>query len=467
MNIHASLSPSADYRVAMALPLFVSIVYLGSLFILPSPYVLLLCGSSLVVFAAFHSRLRLSLLFLLLPLARTGFGLIPDHPGFGIFDIYALLFMCLFLFSLSLPSRSTLRYAPPLILLPLMLISFIPGLTAVNTVSKTLNNGIFLLNNAVLLVAVYSLVSQNDSFKSHRLIWLNAITSSLFALYGLYLTASPSSIFQTLINRNTNALTGDPNYYAGYLIMVISHILGLLLVTKRMTFRIALVVMLIILFLATLLTVSRAGYIALFAVLFAFFTYLYYNYNLRRLLSILATITLFSLATLYFSTNIASKFVNLFSMSERIESAVTGEDGSFKQRLKILTVAYRVIQANPVLGVGYANFEPVFNKYRLGYFSTGDSRVAHNTYVTILAESGVVGFTGAMVFFLSIFIFIRKRYRSSTDQNDRTMLFALGISLFSFMLMSATLEQMFESHFWVFLGYTLSFAQKLSDTSTA
>jgi len=454
-----------DSHIRSAIPSIISVFFLASLFVFPLPVTVILCVSALLVIFAVNTQARLSILFLLLPLSRTGFGLIPDHPGFGVFDIYALVFMGLFLFSLVSPVSSNIRYAFPLALFPVMLISFLPGLITVISTTKTLNNGVFLLNNAFLMFAVYSLIYKTSPFKSHGLIWLNAAASALFALYGLYLTASPSSIFQTLINRNTNELTGDPNYYAGYLIMIISHIFGLLLTTKRFALRIALIIMLAVLLVATMLTVSRAGYITLIAVLLAYFVYLYYNFNLRRLLSILASVILLSLATLYFSTNIATKFVNLFSMSERIESAVTGEDGSFKQRLKILTVASRIIEDNPVIGVGYGNFEPVFNKYRLGYFSTGDSRVAHNTFATILAENGLIGFAGASVFFVSIFLFLLKAYRTTAEQRHKPILFSLGLSLFSFMLMSVTLEQMYESYFWVFLGYALAFAVKVSQSS--
>jgi len=77
----------------------------------------------------------------------------------------------------------------------------------------------------------------------------------------------------------------------------------------------------------------------------------------------------------------------------------------------------------------------------------------------------LIGFAGASVFFVSIFLFLLKAYRTTAEQRHKPILFSLGLSLFSFMLMSVTLEQMYESYFWVFLGYALAFAVKVSQSS--
>jgi O-antigen ligase len=130
--------------------------------------------------------------------------------------------------------------------------------------------------------------------------------------------------------------------------------------------------------------------------------------------------------------------VGVWSRMTKLASADTenlGEiDSSAEQRFELWKVAAAVARDHPVFGVGFGAYELANAAYvRTGQFSflARGRRVAHNSYLTLLAETGIFGFLLFMGFLVSLFRMALSRAREldvvdpSTAKQLRVMLVGL------------------------------------------
>jgi probable O-glycosylation ligase (exosortase A-associated) len=107
-------------------------------------------------------------------------------------------------------------------------------------------------------------------------------------------------------------------------------------------------------------------------------------------------------------------------------------EGSARARLDAWTVAARMVQAKPILGVGFAKFQENYRRYDPKASSENDSQVgthvAHNSYFQIWAECGTLAFVLYMLLFAWCFLDLWRlrreaaaRYHSSWILSYTTM----------------------------------------------
>jgi O-antigen ligase len=86
------------------------------------------------------------------------------------------------------------------------------------------------------------------------------------------------------------------------------------------------------------------------------------------------------------------------SYISRLETITSHEDSSSQGRLMYWKAAVRMWRDHPMFGVGFgtANFETLLSSY----LGKNDTHVAHNTYLQVLADSGIFAailFTGLLL----------------------------------------------------------------------
>ncbi|MEK6732830.1 MAG: O-antigen ligase family protein, partial [Candidatus Omnitrophota bacterium] len=79
---------------------------------------------------------------------------------------------------------------------------------------------------------------------------------------------------------------------------------------------------------------------------------------------------------------------------------IDNPQNSITQRMNYWRTAIGVIKDHPFLGVGPGNFQEVFLKYKIG-LST-NTRYAHNIFLHMWAEAGILGFAGVCFFLFSL-----------------------------------------------------------------
>lgn len=329
----------------------------------------------------------------------------------------------LFIMAIKLRGRLKDKYSKILILLPL---SAIPSLTY----SFFMGNyyaSFYLFILLVLAVYYYEFVLIKMEFYEKinfiNLIVLSLIVAGMFNklyqgfVHGPELAAYMNPLLYGLISRG-GGMNGS-NHVGGILLVLLP------LITSKKVFVIT-VIFLISCF-------SRGIYFVLFVYLSyivlmnGYFILKKSTINKREILSILLVFTgisfLLSIIPIEFYDELQRNFIN------RLEAfLVVGEN----QRFDVFNIAIRIFQESSYIGVGPANFYYGFDMLDTSLYEDRFSN-AHNLYLTLLVENGIV----FLILFLYIsLIFLIKAYKVNTR---------LFISLSIFMFYGLFSGQLYEA----------------------
>jgi O-antigen ligase len=239
--------------------------------------------------------------------------------------------------------------------------------------------------NLSLLPIVYAAVRRREHVAAVLGVYVGGAV--LMALYGVATRSSEDGY------ARISGVAGTANELASLLVTALLIAVGLMLAQRRAPVLRALCLGAAAVCLAGLfLTLSRAGLVALGGALVA----AVFVGGRRRLGAGLLALAIGLTALGYFS----------FAASEQARERVTTL-GSGTGRTDIWTVAWRMVDDDPVRGVGAGNFQTASIHYLLrpgailrDEFIVDKPQVAHNAYLQVLAELGVPGlvlFAGLLV----------------------------------------------------------------------
>ncbi len=139
---------------------------------------------------------------------------------------------------------------------------------------------------------------------------------------------------------------------------------------------------------------------------------------------------------------------------------VSGEGGS--GRLSLWTVGLRMIEAHPLNGVGTGQFPLASVHYLLrpGLIESGKlilttPKVAHNTYLNIVAEMGIVGgvlFISILLFSVGCALLAVKRVREAGDEKTEMLLRGFVVGLAGYMVTLLFLSEMYSKLLWIVIA---------------
>jgi putative inorganic carbon (HCO3(-)) transporter len=241
--------------------------------------------------------------------------------------------------------------------------------------------------DVVLFLIVYSAIKT-----PRQAIWLIAAFVAgavLDAAYGLLFVSAADPAH--LAAQRLGSSIDNPNELASILVAALALSLGLAAASRRASLgRLAALCAAAICGGAIFLTGSRGGLIGLGVALVAF---LIVGTRWRMRIVIIA-IVLALVGFGYF------EFVASADLRSHVSTV-----GSGTGRLDLWTVGWRMVQANPILGVGPGNFDVSSVHYLLqpgaieqARYFIGTPKVAHNSYLEVLATLGIVG----LAFFIMI-----------------------------------------------------------------
>ena len=224
-------------------------------------------------------------------------------------------------------------------------------------------------------------------------LWANyVIMPFLGNTFGKVVIANPSWLVKisSLTYFRAIAIFPDPHMLALFLGMLFPLAVALALKERKKRWTIASCVI----FLADLLTFSRGGYLGLLAgfifLLFIFRKVIVSRYKMALFLTSVAIFLI-----LIIPNPLASRFFSSFNLKE----------GSNEGRIAMWEKAVETIKNHPLLGVGIGNFplevNPLVN-YRVPIY-------AHNTYLDIASESGILAsFAWIGILFSALGAFLKR-----------------------------------------------------------
>ncbi len=204
----------------------------------------------------------------------------------------------------------------------------------------------------------------------------------------------------------------QPNPYAGYINMSLPIALSLMLLGRNWATRILAGIVAVLLGAAEYLTKSNGGEIAItVAILFVFIVGFP---QLRKLAAIAGVGLLVLIAALLagvipqrLTRPILSK-LGLVAISFTSPSA---QDYSTAERLAHWIAGINMFLDHPFTGVGIGNYGPAYAPYHVTIFVNSLDH-AHNYYINISAETGIIGFTTFALFLIAMFIAGGRAYRA-------------------------------------------------------
>lgn len=243
-------------------------------------------------------------------------------------------------------------------------------------------------------------------------------------------------------------IAGDPNYYALIAICIVP--LCLLAVERSKGWgRLFLVASGILIVAAMLIGASRGGALALvvagcYAVL-----------HLRRkvLVGGMAALTVAGLLIFVPST-----------LMDRLLNPDYGSDVSAEARLDLWNAGLRMVEANPVLGVGPANFASATEVYSEGH----SGQIAHNTYIEVAAEFGLPALAlWSAILFVSWNRMRRlgRRFTASGNTTGAWIANSFKVGVVGYAAAAVFISAAYIRHAWfiIFLGVVLENVSALSN----
>jgi O-antigen ligase len=145
-------------------------------------------------------------------------------------------------------------------------------------------------------------------------------------------------------------------------------------------------------------------------------------------------------------------FSRLKSLADNFQGGAAVPDRSFYERMELLRQGVELFHDNWLFGVGPGNFASA-----TGFISEdGRLRPAHNTYLEIASEQGLIGLIVAAIFLLTVGLSLYRAYQGAHRERDRARILGLAAGLGAVALMAATLGLLTFSMAYLVLGFALA-----------
>ena len=294
--------------------------------------------------------------------------------------------------------------------------------------------------NALLFVVVFAGVRTRSQLQ--WVLGAFVVGALVSAIYGLLVPAPASDL------GRLEGAGGDPNETAAALVAAAALAIALAATLRDRPFlRLAVLAVAPVCAFASLLTLSRGGLVAFGAALIA----AVFMAGRRRPQILTLALVAALLAVGYFA------FLAPASAVERV-TEVQGGTG----RVDIWKVGLRMVRGAPLQGIGAGNFPIVSIHYLLepgallrDDFIVSTPKVAHNTYLELLAELGIVGLTlFLIVIFFAVGCAVRAaRYAARLKDHDIDILArALVVALAALLAAYFFISREYSKQFWLLLS---------------
>lgn len=162
------------------------------------------------------------------------------------------------------------------------------------------------------------------------------------------------------------------------------------------------------------------------------------------------------------------------SIVERIESAtqetfsftdvrgvdINPENYPLVERLAHWQAAINMAHAHPILGVGLGNYETAYPLFRLIYWKYPLGH-AHNYYLNVLAETGIIGLTAYLCMWLIIAVVTWRTIRRQPDTLARSIAVGL-LGTWVYLAIHSLTDNLYVNNLFVHLGLMLGILSVLS-----
>jgi len=185
---------------------------------------------------------------------------------------------------------------------------------------------------------------------------------------------------------------------------------------------------------------------------------------------ILLMFTFLIITIIYSTDNPLNK--SAITVTERAISTFDEQDPSINTRLLIWNTTLSMIKDKPILGSGIGSFKMNYlnyqaehlkdNPYNAKYYS--NAREAHNEYLQIGAELGIIGLGIFLLIFFIFFLMIIKYFNQEKNDRKKIIVFGLSLGVICFLIHSLFTFPLhvpaLGSAFFIIVGLTIAYIKK-------
>lgn len=252
---------------------------------------------------------------------------------------------------------------------------------------------------------------------------------------------------------------GDPNAFAQILMLLVPISLNRMQSAQKSWAKALAGWSFAVTVLAIIFTFSRGAFVSLMAI-FLVMAIL----NPPKLSTIVAGIVLFVMVLPFVPQEYTERMSSLVSIIPGVgEESVAGvEDGAIRGRTSHLFVGLGMFTDYPIFGIGYGHFGYHYQTYSrpLGInTATREGRSAHNRWLEVFAEQGIVGAAAYFSLLGGIYFSItraRRKLENIGQHDDAEMIIAFGVGAIGYFAASTFLSDDYPRFFWLIFGIGLS-----------
>lgn len=392
------------------------------------------------------------------------------------FTFEVLVIVALMFWVLKIIDREEIRFTSTPLNLPIL--SFI----AICVFSLIWSNSFFVsLRELPLFLAgplLYFIIVNNvrEEKQINRIIGAVIIVGAALGIYGIFQYNDIDFSFwaSTAGRHKIFGLSGNPGYFAGYLIFPLSLAISLFLAAKNRNRKILLLIGILLMGTTLIVTIARSSYAAFgLSLIFMFLLFLLarvkrFIIDNRKIFIFLLIVIILAVSMFIIPTPLNKPGTAISQIKGSISITRLIDVFSSGRRAAIWKFTGMMIKDHPILGSGIGTFKYNDLRYQAKFFEQGDNRSiypygvadkAHNEYLQLWVELGTIGLAIFFWLIIAYFIYgIRYLKREKDEQKQGIMIGMMGAvvaflvdSFFWFPLhLSANLSLL-----WLFIGLTM------------
>ncbi|HCW91034.1 MAG TPA: hypothetical protein DHU56_13430 [Marinobacter sp.] len=151
-------------------------------------------------------------------------------------------------------------------------------------------------------------------------------------------------------------------------------------------------------------------------------------------------------------------FWTVLPEEQKLRFSEMGEDKTSQQRLLYWQNGWEMMLDNPVLGIGYFNFIPYYERYYREDMLFSNAELPHNIFIQVGTDAGFIGLVIYLSLVLYAFLSMGAIVRHKTQANLLEAALASGFnySLIGFLVAGQFVTVAYYPFLWIHLGMTVS-----------
>ena len=304
--------------------------------------------------------------------------------------------------------------------------------------------------------AVWSLLAAG-AVMAFLTVW-QVLTGTFESNYGgLAQVAMESSILAGQQGNRAQGPIGDPNFYSQVLLILLPLALDRAWHDRRYGLRLLGLGISFLIILANVFTYSRGGFLAMVVVLVIMLWR-----NPPRPIVLIFSLAILLMALPFTPSQYAERMATSFAVvPDLVLDEPLQADGAIVSRLSEMAAAGAVFLDNPIVGVGLDNYALYYPEYSelVGIDPNRSVRSAHDLYLEILAETGLIGmlvYTFLLVTLFRGLALANRRFQQLGAHEYSSISFAIGVAIIGYLVTGLFLHAGHQRYWWTLAGIALS-----------